>query len=361
MRVVVLGAGHVGQAIARMLAENGAYGVTLVDQSEEALATVTTAGVQTVTQSATDQDSIAERLRDCDAVVNALPFHLAPTVAAAAARAGCHYLDLTEDVAATRAIRQLAQGADRAFIPQCGLAPGFIGIAAHNLASRFDELHEVKMRVGALPAFPTNSLKYNLTWSVEGLINEYCHPCDGILDGEQVEFRPLEGLEHLSLDGVQYEAFNTSGGLGTLCETLSGRVRAMDYKTIRYPGHCDLMRVLLEELRLKSKQDVLVRIFRDAIPSTEHDVVIIFVSVTGMRNGKFVQDVFARKIFGGPQLGGSALQISTAASACTVVDMLRIGQISSRGFVRQESIDFDAFMENKFAEPYRSARLVRLN
>src|SRR5689334_523526 len=109
MRVVVLGAGHVGQAISRMLAESGAYDVTLVDQSEEALATVTTAGVRTVTQSAASQDALEEQLRDCDAVVNALPFNFAPTVAAAAAAAGCHYLDLTEDVAATRAIRQLAE------------------------------------------------------------------------------------------------------------------------------------------------------------------------------------------------------------------------------------------------------------
>jgi saccharopine dehydrogenase-like NADP-dependent oxidoreductase len=359
MRVVVLGAGHVGQAITRMLVGSGDYDVTLVDKSNEALGAAA-AGVKTVTQSADTQGAIEDQLGDCDAVVNALPFHLAPTVAAAAARSDCHYLDLTEDVKATRAIRELADGADRAFIPQCGLAPGFIGIAAHALASRFEEVHELKMRVGALPAYPTNALKYNLTWSVEGLINEYCHPCEGILNGERVEFRPLEGLEHLYVDGVQYEAFNTSGGLGTLCETLHGSVRSLDYKTIRYPGHRDLMKVLLEELGLKSKQDVIVRILRDAIPSTEHDVVIIFVSVTGMRKGRFVQDAFVRKIFGGEQLGGTALQISTAASLCTVVDMLRLGQIPSRGFVRQESIDFDAYMENRFAEPYRSASLVRL-
>jgi len=342
-----------------MLAESGDYEVTLVDQSKEALATPIADGVKTVTLGADTPAKLEKQLRGCDAVVNALPFHLAPTVAEAAARSDCHYLDLTEDVMATRAIRQLADGADRAFIPQCGLAPGFIGIAAHNLASRFEKLHELKLRVGALPAFPTNALKYNLTWSVEGLINEYCHPCEGILGGERVDFRPLEGLEHLSLDGVQYEAFNTSGGLGTLCETLDGAVGALDYKTIRYPGHCELMKVLLEELGLKSKRDVIVRILRDAIPSTEHDVVIIFVAVTGMRGGKFVQDAFARKIFGGTHLGGSALQISTAASLCTVVDMLRLGQITDRGFVRQETIDFDTFMKNRFAEPYRSARLVR--
>ena len=141
-----------------------------------------------------------------------------------AREAGCHYFDLTEDVAATRAIKQLAEGASTAFMPQCGLAPGFIGIVAHHLAQGFDTLHEVKMRVGALPAFPTNALKYNLTWSVDGLINEYCHPCEAIRGGKNIEVLPLEGLEHFSLDGTEYEAFNTSGGLGTLCETLRRQV-----------------------------------------------------------------------------------------------------------------------------------------
>ncbi len=121
-------------------------------------------------------------------------------------------------------------------MPQCGLAPGFIGIVAHHLSKRFDVLHEIKMRVGALPAFPTNALKYNLTWSVDGLINEYCHPCDAIRDGERIEMLALEGMEHFSLDGVEYEAFNTSGGLGTLCDTLAGRVRSAGLQIGPLPG-----------------------------------------------------------------------------------------------------------------------------
>src|SRR5690606_1904430 len=137
---------------------------------------------------------------------------------------GTHYFDLTEDVHATKTIMELAKDAKTAFMPQCGLAPGFIGIAARSLAARFDSVREVKMRVGALPEFPTNSLKYNLTWSVDGLVNEYCHPCEAIRNGRLQLVQPMEGLEHFSLDGVEYEAFNTSGGLGTLCDTLSGKV-----------------------------------------------------------------------------------------------------------------------------------------
>ena len=79
------------------------------------------------------------------------------------------------------------------------------------------------MRVGALPQFPTNALNYNLTWSTDGLINEYCNPCEAIHEGKLIEVLPLEGIEQFSLDGITYEAFNTSGGLGTLCETLPAR------------------------------------------------------------------------------------------------------------------------------------------
>jgi saccharopine dehydrogenase-like NADP-dependent oxidoreductase len=359
MRIALLGAGRVGQMIAKLLAESGDYDVTMIDENEDSLTAAVPAGVRTVLQEIT-VSSVADQIRGCDALVNALPFHLAPTVATAAAASDCNYLDLTEDTAATRHIKELAETATKAFVPQCGLAPGYIGIAARKLISNFDDVHDVKMRVGALPVFPTNSLKYNLTWSVEGLINEYCHACEGILDGARVELRPLEGLEHMSLDGIQYEAFNTSGGLGTMCESLLGKVHTLDYKSIRYPGHCALMKLLLEELKLKSDRDTMVRIFRESIPTTDRDVAIIFVSVTGMKHGRFLQDVFARKIFGGSRLGGSAVQVSTASSLCTVLDMLRLGQLPDRGFVRQEDVDFDLFMANRFAGVYRDANLVHL-
>ena len=173
--------------------------------------------------------------------------------------AGAHYLDLTEDVASTRAVKQLAAGARTAFIPQCGLAPGFITIVASDLASHFDELQDVRMRVGALPKFPSNALNYNLTWSTDGVINEYCEPCEAIVNGQLRETKPLEELEEFSLDGVLYEAFNTSGGLGTLCETLAGKVRNLNYRTIRYPGHAAIMKALLNDLRLRDRRELLKR------------------------------------------------------------------------------------------------------
>jgi len=270
-----------------------------------------------------------------------------------------HYFDLTEDVRTTHAIRSLAEGAPQAFMPQCGLAPGFIGIAAHELAKRFSEVREVKMRVGALPEFPTNALKYNLTWSVDGLINEYCQPCEAIRDARTQWVQPLEGLEHFSLDGTEYEAFNTSGGLGTLCETLSGRVETLDYKSVRYPGHRDLMQFLLEDMRLASDRDTLKSMMRRAVPSTAQDVVLIFVTVTGMRDGQLVQEVFTRKVFAKHVCGVamSAIEITTAGAMCAVLDLFRENRLPRSGFIRQEQVSMREFLANRFGRLYDGATL----
>lgn len=367
MKIALLGAGHIGQTIAALLSGCGDYAVTVMDRDEAALARVAARlpGLRTLRLEGTGADTLAAALRGHEAVVNALPYHLATPAARAAVAAGCHYLDLTEDVAATREIRRLAQGAATALMPQCGLAPGFVGIVAHHLAQGFDEVHEVKMRVGALPVFPTNALKYNLTWSVDGLVNEYCHPCEAIHDGQPIELLPLEGLEHFSLDGTEYEAFNTSGGLGTLCETLAGRVRRLDYKSVRYPGHRAMVRLLLEDLRLRDEPDTLKALLRRAVPATMQDVVLVFVTASGLRAGTLVQEVFARKVFadrsgernaGQPQ---SAIQITTAAGVCAVLDLFREGRLPQRGFIRQEQVALPDFLANRFGAAYASSRPVQ--
>jgi saccharopine dehydrogenase-like NADP-dependent oxidoreductase len=354
MKVTLLGAGHIGQTIAHLLQQSGQYEVSVADRSAAALAVVAREGVATTVLDSTDTQALTRVLDGRDIVVNALPYQMAITVASAAKQTGTHYFDLTEDVHATRTIRALAEGASTAFMPQCGLAPGFIGIAAHDLAQKFDEVYEVKMRVGALPEFPTNALKYNTTWSVDGLINEYCHPCEAIRGGELREVQALEGLEHFSLDGVEYEAFNTSGGLGTLCETLDGRVRNLDYKTVRYPGHCNLMKFLLEELRLNEDQEQLKEIMRRSVPATMQDVVLVFVTVSGLRGGKLVQEVFTRKIFATQQDGRavSAIQITTAAGICAAVDLFREKKLPGSGFIRQEQIALADFLGNRFGRAY---------
>jgi saccharopine dehydrogenase-like NADP-dependent oxidoreductase len=360
MKIALLGAGHIGQSIARLLHSSGDYEVSVLDKNAQYLQVLADEGIDAVLVDSDDQGALASQLRGKDAVVNALPYHLALSAAQLALEGGCHYFDLTEDVSATKAIKAMAEGARTAFMPQCGLAPGFIGIVAHHLASGFEQVQDVQMRVGALPAFPTNALKYNLTWSVDGLINEYCHPCEAIHGGELINALPLEGLEHFSLDGTEYEAFNTSGGLGTLCETWAGKVRNLDYKTVRYPGHRDLMQFLLHDLGLKADQDNLKAIMRKSMPATMQDVVLVFVTVSGLKHGVLLQEVFARKIFAerDPEAPLSAIQITTAAGICAAVDLFREGKLPRAGFIRQEQVALPDFLANRFGRAYQQLRQV---
>ena len=251
----------------------------------------------------------------------------------------------------------MAEGSKTAFIPQCGLAPGFITIVAHDLAKGFDALHEVRMRVGALPAFPSNALGYNLTWSTDGVINEYCEPCEAIVDGVRRETTALEEVETFALDGVTYEAFNTSGGLGSLCDTLEGRVRTLNYRTIRYPGHAAIMKTLLNDLNLRNRRGVLKDILEGAVPTTQQDVVIVFVTVSGLKAGRLVQETYAHKIYAA-MTGGvmrTGIQITTASAICAVLDLLATGALPDRGLILQEEISLRAFLDNRFGRAYARA------
>ena len=136
-----------------------------------------------------------------DAIVSSLPYYCNPTVAGLALTHQLHYFDLTEDVEVTNQVRILSAGASRAFVPQCGLS-GFISIVTHELMTHFRTIDTVKMRVGALPVHPSNALKYSLTWSTDGLINEYGNVCYGIEEGEKLSLQPLEGYETIELDGA---------------------------------------------------------------------------------------------------------------------------------------------------------------
>jgi len=363
-KILLLGSGKIGRMIAKFLASSGDYRVCVADADAESLARLKQrVKVETAPLDAGDTKAVAKALKGCDAVVSALSFRFNPGVAEAALKAGVSYFDLTEDVQTTRLVRQIAEQArpGQVFMPQCGLAPGFISIAAHHLTRLFDTLDVVYMRVGALPQFPSNALKYNLTWSTDGLINEYCNPCEAIHDGRRIDVLPLEGLEHFSLDGVRYEAFNTSGGLGTLCETLDGRVRNVNYKTVRYMGHQQLMVVLVNELRLHERREMLKDILEHAVPVTFQDVVVTFCTVSGQRKGQFVQISDARKIYH-QEIDGeiwSAIQITTAASLCAVLDLHFAGQLPDLGFVKQEQVDMDTFLANRFGCYYQKAGPAR--
>jgi saccharopine dehydrogenase-like NADP-dependent oxidoreductase len=363
-QIAIVGAGKIGSMIAELLVSSRDYAVTVIDRSQGQLDRLETgATVTKVAADITQGDTLAKLLAGKYAVLSAAPYHATRLIAESAKSAGAHYLDLTEDVASTRAVKQLAKGARTAFIPQCGLAPGFITIVASDLASHFDQLQDVRMRVGALPKFPSNALNYNLTWSTDGVINEYCEPCEAIVNGQLRETQALEELEEFSLDGILYEAFNTSGGLGTLCETLAGKVRNLNYRTIRYPGHAAIMKALLNDLRLRDRRELLKDILENAVPVTLQDVVIVFVTVSGMRGGQLVQETYANKVYAAP-MGGrvrSAIQITTAGGICAVLDMLRTGDLPQSGLIKQEEIGLEAFLANRFGRVYATPAVAASN
>jgi saccharopine dehydrogenase-like NADP-dependent oxidoreductase len=352
--VMLVGGGKIGIAITEFLTASGDYRVTVVDRDTASLERMPRKNVQLRHTEIGDAREFAHEVEGHDIVLSATPYSLTATVAEAAKRARAHYLDLTEDVESTRVIKKLAEGAETAFIPQCGLAPGFISIVAHDLASKFEKLREVQMRVGALPVFPHNALKYNLTWSTDGLINEYCNPCESIRDGRRSEVPALEEVEAFSLDGTEYEAFNTSGGLGTLCDTLEGKVENLNYKTVRYPGHRDIVKMLVRDLRLGMRREILKDVLETAIPITYQDVVLIFVTVSGWMEGRLTQESYAKKIYSqkvGDRLM-SAIQVTTATGICAMCDLLVEGKLPQKGFVRQEEAKLSDFLSNRFGRYY---------
>ena len=356
-RSLIVGGGKIGEAITALLCGTNDYAVTIADRENQALERLKgtwNGKISTRCQDVTDGRAMREAIAGHDVVLNAGPFSLTPVVAEAARDCGAGYFDLTEDVASTRCVKGLSEGAESVFVPQCGLAPGYISIVANDLAKRFDEIHEIRMRVGALPQYPSNALKYNMTWSTEGLINEYCNPCEAIHDGELREVLPLEGLEEFALDGVAYEAFNTSGGLGTLCDSYAGKVKDLNYKTIRYPGHNAIVKLLLNDLGLSSHRDLLKSVLETSVPATPQDVIVIFVTVSGLQNGRLTQESYAKNVYGKEMDGQrwSAIQLTTAAGICAMVDLVRDGSLPGQGLVKQEQADLGLFLNNRFGRHY---------
>ena len=172
-----------------------------------------------------------------------------------------------------------------------------------------------------------------------------------------VKTTALEEREEFSLDGVIYEAFNTSGGLGSLCETLAGKVRTLNYRTIRYPGHAAIMKALLHDLRLGERRDVLKDILEKSVPETSQDVVILFVTASGLKRGRLTQETYANKIYS-RRVGGvmrSAIQVTTASAIAAVLDLLSEGRLPAAGFIRQEDMKLEDILRNRFGRVYALA------
>jgi len=356
-QVLILGAGKIGSLLACMLAESGNYEIVLADlnfSTHDSMHLQDMEHVEMVSVDVTDAaalNALAVKY-SLEAVVASLPYFLNIPVAEFARKANLHYFDLTEDVDVAKQISELAMGAEKAFVPQCGLAPGYVGILANDLMQQFDELHTARLRVGALPLHSNNVLHYALTWSTDGLINEYGNECFGIQGGMPVTLQPLEDLETIAIDGLSYEAFNTSGGLGNLAEIYAGKIRALNYKTIRYPGHCEKMRFLMKDLKLNDDRKTLRQLLENILPKVSQDVVTIYVSVAGTKNGEAIERSIVKKIY--PQTIANhpwaAIQATTAAGVCSVLDLVLSNPEQYHGLIYQEKFTLDDVHNSQFGK-----------
>ncbi|MGC4038718.1 MAG: saccharopine dehydrogenase C-terminal domain-containing protein [Chitinophagaceae bacterium] len=346
--IAVAGLGKVGSLVGTLLSD--LFTVTGIDRNDPAVPVP----FSVVRGNTSDPELLLSFLTGKDAVVSCLPYHLNLAVARVAHSLGIHYFDLTEDVSTTEAIRGMAETSKGVMIPQCGLAPGFIGITGAHLAKSFTRLRDIELRVGALPRYPNGLMGYSFTWSPAGVINEYINDAEVIHNGQRKMVSSLDGIETINIEGQEFEAFSTSGGLGTLCETLEGKVDTLNYKTIRYPGHAKLMRFLLYELILKEKKDLLEEILTSAKPPVAEDVVYVYAIVEGWAGSELKREEFYRAyhpiVIHGKKW--RAISWTTAASVAAVVELVSKGALPQQGFVKQEDISFTAFNQTIWGRLY---------
>src|ERR1700737_2162551 len=300
MDVGIVGAGKIGESIATLLETCGFCERVRLGDSRPLQDISDLEKAEFKQRDVSRPAELESFITDCDAVVSAAPYYLNKTIAEVCAKHETSYFDLTEDVETTNYVRILSENSRATFMPQCGLAPGAINIIASGLAHSFKTVRSIEMRVGALPLSASNQMKYYLSWSTAGLINEYCQLGEALYQGRLIPTPPLDGVERLTIDGVEYEAFNTSGGVATMCESFGGTVSELSYKTLRYPGHRDLMKFLLNDLNLGQKQELLTQIFDQEVPLTFSDVVIVYVKGVGTDTGGLIQRSFVKKIYAGP-------------------------------------------------------------
>ena len=348
-KISVLGLGKVG-ALAAQLLHEAKFDVTGFDMRE---VNEDCAFPTKVVDLGSVVDMRAE-FEKSDAVLSCLPFHLNIEVSKLAHETGIHYFDLTEDVATTRSIIKLAKTARGVMAPQCGLAPGFVGIVGANLISQLSECRSCRMRVGALPQNPTGLLGYAFNWSPEGVVNEYLNDCEVIEDGERKWVSPMEWLETIYIDGIKLEAFTTSGGLATMCDTYLGKVANIDYKTMRYPGHVDLMNFFFHELLMRERREEAGQILVHAKPPVDDDVVYVHVATEGISESKPERKEFVRA-YRPLEIAGkhrTAISWTTSASVVAVIEMVRDGKLPQQGFIKQEDIGLEDFLATNTGSLY---------
>jgi lysine 6-dehydrogenase len=377
MRILVLGAGRMGLGAAYDLVHNsaGMTEVTVADsdlrKAEDTAARVGTSRIAARQVDASNYAEAAELMRGHDAAISCVNYWYNESLSRAAIETRTHFCDLGGNnyvVDEQLALDAEARAAGISIIPDCGLAPGMVSILAMHGAAKFERLDELHIRVGGLPQDPQPPLDYQLVFSVEGLINEYVEVARVIRDGRITEVPSMTELENLSFDGFPpLEAFQTSGGTSTLPDTFLGRIRKLDYKTIRYAGHCEKFKTMID-LGLCSRDEILVdfqkltprKVFGELLqrhlPADGPDYVLVrleFMGVPKARPSGSVpdnQNPTSRLRYDivdkhDEATGLSAMMRTTAFPASIISQMMARGDVLERGATPQEkAIDPDKFV-----------------
>lgn len=353
--ILVAGAGKIGCALSAVLASQEKTQITLVDKHISGIPNSLRAQERIeICQCDVSNAIMLFKLikqKSIDAIVSCLPYFCNFSVAEVAKANHCHYFDLTEDVDTTRDIFALSDNADTAFVPQCGIAPGFINIVAGDFIRHCNTVNSVKLYCGALPQKIDNALGYALTWSTDGLINEYVNLCRIIQNGKLTSVPGLSDCEALVLNDETYEAFHTSGGIGTLIDSFKDHIQAMHYKTIRYPGHCEKMQFLMQDLKLAQDRKTLKKILEKALPTTTLDVVIAHVCVQGQKNNQPIELTDTRHFYPTviADLDCTAIQAVTSIGATVVIDTVLSNPKAYQGPIKQEDFLLDTILNSSLA------------
>jgi lysine 6-dehydrogenase len=356
MKFLVLGAGRMGLGAAWDLIHNSGHEVTLADTDRGRLdeaARKLGAGKVTIRElECSEEGAVVEAMRGHDAAISCVVYKLNVLLARAAIRARVHFCDLggnNDVVDAELALDAQARDAGINIVPDCGLAPGMVAVLAMHGASRFDHIDEIHIRVGGLPQDPKPPLNYQMVFSVEGLINEYVEPARLIRGGEIVTVASLTEIESLEFREPygMMEAFQTSGGTSTLPRTFHGKIRELDYKTIRYPGHCEKFKTMIdlglassEETEVDGRPFVPRRVLGEMLvrnlPHDEPDVVLVRIDFAGRQKANPARVRYEIIDEYDAETGLSAMMRTTAFPASIVAQMMARGQTSSRGSLPQE-------------------------
>ena len=353
MKILVLGAGRMGHGAVFDLIHNSpaVESVTVADfdlGKADAVAASVGGNVTARHIDASNYSDIVELFRGHDSVISCVNYWYNVSLSKAAIEVGANFCDLGGNnyiVDEQLALDADAKAAGINIIPDCGLAPGMVSILAMHGAAKFEKVDEIHIRVGGLPQDPQPPLDYQLVFSVEGLINEYIEVARVIRDGKIVEVESMTELESLEFDGFPpLEAFQTSGGTSTLPDTFLGNIKELDYKTIRYAGHCDKFKAMID-LGLCSSEEMVVdfqkvkprKVFGDLLqkhlPADGPDYVLVRVEVVGDGGKRLRYDIVDKL---DPATGMSAMMRTTAFPASIIAQMMASGDVLSRGATPQE-------------------------